>query len=153
LRITEYDCSNCCALIGQDSSASATSRYFPPGAPQSINLPTFLNTLSNLLAPLSSQEELLNAFSAFDDDDSGQIDLDELRDALLHTSPEAGESPLTEREIDDVVNGFTGKKAFGKRGMKSGGGGRRGDVFYYQEFVGGITGGTESGEKGEVDAH
>ncbi|KAK2765405.1 hypothetical protein FQN54_008251 [Arachnomyces sp. PD_36] len=143
--------------LGQDSSSSATSRYFPPGAPQSINLPTFLNTLSNLLAPLSSQEELLNAFSAFDDDDSGQIDLDELRDALIHTSPEAGESPLTEREIDDVVSGFTGKKAFGKRGMKTGGGGRRGDVFHYQEFVGSITGGAESGQASEgqngVDAH
>lgn len=82
--------------------------------------------------------------------------MDELRDALLHTSPEAGESPLTEREIDDVVSGFTGKKAFGKRGMKTGGG-RRGDVFRYQEFVGSITGGTESGSapegNDEVDAH
>lgn len=109
------------------------------------------------MAPLSSQEELLNAFSAFDDDDSGQIDLDELRDALIHTSPEAGESPLTEREIDNVVSGFTGKKAFGKRGTRSGGGGRRGDVFHYQEFVGSITGGTESGSaaegNNEVDAH
>ena len=143
---------------GQDSSASATSRYFPPGAPQTINLHTFLNTLSDLLAPLSSQEELLNAFSAFDDDDSGQIDLDELRDALLHTSPEAGESPLTDREIDDVLNGFTGKKAFGKRAPKSGGlggGGRRGEVFRYQEFVGNITGGTDTGPEGkaEVGAH
>lgn len=75
---------------------------------------------------------------------------------MLHTSPEAGESPLTEREIDSVVSGFTGKKAFGKKGAKSGGG-KRGDVFHYQEFVGSITGGVESGPAGEgkseVDAN
>lgn len=51
------------------------------------------------------------------------------------------------------MSGFTGKKAFGKKGMKPGGG-KRGDVFHYQEFVGSITGGTESGPTAEgVDAH
>jgi hypothetical protein len=111
-----------------------------------MNMPTFLNTLSTLLAPLSSQKELLNAFIAFDDDDSGQVDVAELRDALLHTNPEAGESPLTEREIDEVLNGFTGRRAFGGRGKSAGlNGVKRGDVFRYQEFVGSIMGGTDQG--------
>uniref|UniRef100_A0A093US00 Myosin regulatory light chain 1 n=1 Tax=Talaromyces marneffei PM1 TaxID=1077442 RepID=A0A093US00_TALMA len=97
----------------RDPSSSATAQYFPAGAAQTMNLPTFLSTLSNLLAPLSSQKELLNAFAAFDDDDSGQVDVAELRDALLHTNPDVGESPLTEKEVDEVLNGFTGRRAFG----------------------------------------
>ena len=96
---------------GQDTSM--TSRFFPPGGPQTINFPTFLNILSGLLAPLSSRQELLNGLAAFDEDDSGQIDIAELRDALLHTAPEAGETPLTEREINEVLNGFTGRRVFG----------------------------------------
>lgn len=134
------------ASLGQDSSSAATSQYFPAGGPQAMNLPTFLNTLSTLLAPLSSQKELLNAFAAFDDDDSGQVDVAELRDALLHTNPEAGESPLTEKEIDEVLSGFTGRRTFGGKGRGAGlGGVKRGDVFRYQEFVGSILGGADNG--------
>lgn len=130
-------------LPGQDSSASAVSHFFPPGQSQTINMPLFLNTLSSLLAPLSSQQELLNAFAAFDEDDSGQNGVKELRDALLHTSPEAGGRAMTEREIDEVINGFTGRRAFGK-GM---GHGARGDVFKYQEFMASIMGGAEPERK------
>ncbi|KAL1956854.1 hypothetical protein VTO42DRAFT_6702 [Malbranchea cinnamomea] len=127
--------------LGQDSSPSALAAYFPPDGPQTINLPTFLNKVAFLLSPLSSSQELLNAFAAFDEDDSGQIDLNVLRDALLHTSPDSNESPLTEREIDEAFSGFTGRRAFGGRGAKSGAARNRGDVFRYQEFVNTITGG------------
>jgi hypothetical protein len=133
---------------GQDSTSSATSQYFPPGAPQTLNLPVFLNSLASLLAPLSSQNELLNAFAAFDDDDSGQVDLTELRDALLHTAPEPGEHPLTEREVETVVQGFTGRRAFGRGMGASGMGQKRGEVFRYQEFVGSVTGGAAQGGAG-----
>ncbi|KAL8708204.1 MAG: hypothetical protein Q9220_006874 [cf. Caloplaca sp. 1 TL-2023] len=129
--------------LGQDSSASAVSQFFPPGQPQTLNMPSFLNMLSSLLAPLSSQQELQNAFAAFDEDDSGQIDVKELKDALLHTSPEFGERAMTEREVDEVVNGFTGKRAFGK-GI---GHGSRGDVFRYPEFMASIMGGGEREQK------
>lgn len=132
--------------LGLDSSSAALSQFFPTAGPQNINLPTFLNTLSTLLAPLSSQKELLNALSAFDDDDSGQIDVAELRDALLHTSPDAGDAPLSERDIDEVLSGFTGRRAFGGKSSKASSlnGVKKGEVFRYQEFVSGLTGGTES---------
>ncbi|KAJ9212432.1 hypothetical protein DTO166G4_5924 [Paecilomyces variotii] len=143
--------------LGQDSSSAAIGQYFPPGSSQTINLPTFLNSISTLLAPLSSSQELLNALAAFDDDDSGQIDVAELRDALLHTSPEAGESPLSEREIDEVIAGFTGRRAFGRTARSGGfaGGAKKGDVFRYQEFVANVMGGPDSdkaGAKAQVDA-
>jgi len=100
---------------------------------------TFLNSLATALAALSPSAELLSAFSAFDDDDSGQVDLAELRDALLHTAPEPGERPLTEREVDKIMNGFAGRRAFSKN--KTGGLGKRGEVFKYQDFVHSIMGG------------
>lgn len=101
-------------------------------------MPSFLHTISSLLAPLSSQTELLNAFAAFDDDDSGQIDITDLRDALLHTSPDAGEMALTDREVEQVVGGFRGRREFSK-GMGSGLG-KREEVFRYREFVGSVMG-------------
>ena len=101
--------------------------------------------MAGLLASLSPPAELLSAFSAFDEDDSGQVDLVELRDALLHTAPDPGERPLTEREIDRVMSGFTGRRAFGKH--TGGGMGKRGEVFKYQEFVASVAGGSADGKE------
>ncbi len=131
---------------GQDASPQVVSRFFPPGQPQTLNMPTFMNSLSTLLAPFSSQQELSSAFAAFDEDDSGQVDVKELRDALLHTSPEPGDKAMTEREIDQIISEYAGRRAFGK-GM--GGSGARGEVFRYQEFVGNIMGGAGAAQKGE----
>lgn len=88
---------------------------------------------------MSTFQELLNALAAFDDDDNGQIDVAELRDALLHTAPEEGETPLTAQQIEEVFSGFTGRKAFGGRGPKSGMS-KRGEVFQYHDFVRSVVG-------------
>lgn len=139
-------------FIGQDASSATLSRFFPAGAGATVNFPTFLNTLSQLMAPMSSSQELLNALAAFDDDDNGQIDVAELRDALLHTVPEDGERPLTEQQIDEVFSGFTGRRAFGGRGSKSGGMGKRGEVFQYHDFVRSVVGAAENGNNGQREA-
>lgn len=65
----------------------------------------------------------MNAFAAFDERDSGEIDVGELRDAVMHTAPEGGSRVLSAREVDEVVAGFVGRRAFGK-GNPTGGGGR-----------------------------
>jgi Ca2+-binding EF-hand superfamily protein len=124
--------------VGMSANPSDLTAFFPPSTPQTVTLPAYLNSLASLLASLSPSSELLSAFSAFDEDDCGQIDLVELRDALLHTAPEPGVQPLNERDIDRIMNGFTGRRAFGKQG---GGMGKRGEVFKYQEFVSNIEGG------------
>lgn len=134
--------------IGLSANSSDITNFFPPSTSQTVTLPAYLNSLASLLAALSPSSELLSAFSAFDEDDSGQIDLTELRDSLLHTAPELGEKPMTEREIDRVMSEFTGRRAFGKN---SGGGmGKRGEVFKYQEFVSSVAGGAsvDGKEKG-----
>jgi Ca2+-binding EF-hand superfamily protein len=130
---------------GQD--ASIISQFFPPGSDQTINFPTFLNILSSLLAPLSSRQELMNALAAFDDDDSGQIDVAELRDTLLHTASEDGQLPLTEKDINEVLSGFTGRRVFSSKAGKLSTGGKRGEVFRYQEFIDSAIGGSASGRR------
>jgi hypothetical protein len=90
------------------------------------------------------------AFSAFDEDDSGQIDVGELRDALLSTAPEPGEGGrmLSEREVDRVMDGFVGRRMFKKGAMANNAGlGGKKEVFRYGDFVGGIWG--ASGEGGQ----
>ncbi|KIW92305.1 uncharacterized protein Z519_07289 [Cladophialophora bantiana CBS 173.52] len=128
---------------------SNLSQFFPPGQPQQMSLPQYLSQLANILVGLSPQQELLNALSAFDDDDSGQIDVAELRAALLSTVPDPGERPLTGKDIDRAMEGFTGRRILGKnvigiagvRGLKDPAPKKGGDVFRYQEFVANLTGG------------
>lgn len=138
--VNSADVADMLSQLGLSATPSTLATYF--NGAQSINLATYLNTLSELVGGLSHPSELNAAFEAFDDGDDGQIDLGELKDALLHTAPEPGERMLTEREIDMVVEGFSGRRAFGKGGKGLG----RGEVFRYQEFVASITGGGANGE-------
>lgn len=50
---------------------------------------------------------------------------------------------MTEREVENVLEGFTGRRAFGK-GL---GHGARGEVFKYPEFMASILGGAEGEQK------
>lgn len=109
----------------------------------------FLNSIASSLAELSPSAELLSAFSAFDDDDSGQIDVAELRDALLHTAPEPGQQPLTALDVEKVIAGFTGRRAFSK--STAAGLGKRGEVFRYQEFVNTVAGGNGAAARAADD--
>jgi Ca2+-binding EF-hand superfamily protein len=110
-----------------------------------MTLAVFLNSLATTLASMSPSTELLSAFSAFDDDDSGQVDLAELRDALLNTAPEPGERALSAAEVDKIMAGFSGRRAFSKSAM-TGGMSKKGEVFKYQDFVNSIVGGNSSSE-------
>ena len=133
-------------------STNEMSQLFPPGQPQQITLPQYLNSLATALVNISPQQELVNAFSAFDEDDSGQIDVAELRRALITTPPEPGERALSERDIDEALKGFTGRRILGKSGTGLAGlrgigtpAGRQknGDVFRYHEFVSNLSGGPD----------
>ncbi|KAK5989911.1 Myosin regulatory light chain 1 [Cladobotryum mycophilum] len=125
--------------LGLPSGPLEVGQFFPPSKPQTISLAAFLNSLAESLAILSPSSELMSAFSAFDDDDSGQVDWAELKDALLHTPPEAGQPTLSAAQVDKVVEGFTGRRAF-NRNMNAHLAAKRGEVFKYQEFVNSIMG-------------
>ncbi|MCJ1463795.1 hypothetical protein MMC07_002404 [Pseudocyphellaria aurata] len=159
-QVTREDVANMLSNLGMPSSPSSLQPFFPSNTSPQLPLATFLSTLSSLLTPLSPSSELLSAFAAFDDDDSGQIDVHELRDALLHTSPmEFGgggdgshhRAPLSVDDVETVLAGFSGRRAFGGgKGLTAPAKGR-GDVFRYREFVGSVTGSGE-GAKGRVIA-
>lgn len=139
--ITSASVSSMLEQMGLENKPSNLRDFFPPNAPSQLNLARYLDTLSSPLSDLSAPEELLAAFGAFDADDSGQIDVGELRKALLDTAPEPGEEMirLSEREVDGILAEFAGRRAFGAKGLNSAKG--KGEVFRYRDFMGAIGGG------------
>ena len=70
----------------------------------------------------------MEAFGAFDEKDCGEIDVEALQDALLHTG---GEGAMSAEEVDRVFDGFAGRKTFRKGNVP----GDRGDVFRYRQWA------------------
>jgi len=128
--------------MGMDSGPSSLRDFFPPNALAQLNLARYLDMLSAPLADLSHPDELSAAFEAFDVDDSGQIDLAQLRNAVLNTAPEPGEDMvrLSEREVDGILGEFASRRAFGAKGVNVAKG--KGEVFRYRDFMAGIAGGS-----------
>lgn len=85
----------------------------------------------------------MNAFGAFDEKDSGEIDSTLLQDALIHTGRSGGEA-MSPKDVEMALNGFVGRKTFGK-GAK-GGQGDRGEVFRYREWVDEVVGKDKEGK-------
>jgi len=149
--ITSADVSNMLEQLGLDNSGASLTSFFPPNAPSNLNLARFLDILSGPMAELSHSDELMAAFGAFDVDDSGQIDVGELRDALMHTVPEGGSRQrMSESEVDMVMGNFSGRRAFGGKGVlgKDLGTKGKGDVFRYRDFMASISGAGAGGAEG-----
>ncbi|KAG8627355.1 hypothetical protein KVT40_004838 [Elsinoe batatas] len=142
--ITRSDLTSILEQLGLDASPSTLNSFFPSSGPATLNLTKFLDQLTEPMRELSEKEELMAAFAAFDVDDSGQIDLGELRDAVLRTAPEGGVGArLSEREVDGILGEFAGRRAFGAKGVSGKEVGGRGEVFRYRDFmasVGGVGG-------------
>lgn len=106
--------------LGLPNDPSTLREFFPPSGPAHLTLAKYLDSLSAPLASLSHPDELRAAFEAFDTDDSGQIDVGELRHALLSTAPEPGEEEMdrmSEREVDGILREFTSRRHFGGSGI------------------------------------
>lgn len=71
------------------SSQTLDSMMSTLGSP--LQFPVYLTAMSSILAQFASREELVNAFSAFDDDDNGAADVEELREALVGSGLKAEE--------------------------------------------------------------
>lgn len=140
--VTKDDVAEILNQLGLDDSAQSLAPYFPHSG--STNLSSYLNTLAAPLGDLSRPEELREAFAAFDVDDSGQVEVGELREALS-SGPLDGGSRMSEREVDKVMEGFSSRRAFGK-----GNAGDRGDVFRYNDFMAEVQGGGRVEQQAEV---
>lgn len=148
--VTAASVSEMLGQMGLENTPAALRDFFPPNVTAQFNLARYLDVLSGPLADLSQPDELRAAFEAFDVDDSGQIDVATLRDALLHTAPEPGEHMirLSERELDGILGDFTGRRAFGSKGMNASK--AKGDVFRYRDFMSNISAGGAQTEGGEA---
>ncbi|RYP05375.1 hypothetical protein DL764_003868 [Monosporascus ibericus] len=150
--VNREDVADMLGQLGLPTNPSDLSEFFPPDGPQTMTLAVFLNSIAASLAAMSPAAELLSALAAFDDDDSGQADLVELRDALVRTAPEPGERALTLAEVDKIVQGFSGRRAFTKHSVSAAGAAKRGEVFRYREFVNSIVGGGGAAEPNSNEA-
>lgn len=142
--ITSASVASMLEQMGLPSTPADVREYFPPSGPAQLNLARYLDTLSEPMSDLSQADELAAAFSAFDVDDSGQIDVAELRNALLNTVPEPGEQMvrLSEKEADSILGEFSGRRAFGGKGTNVSK--AKGEVFRWRDFMGSVTGGGAS---------
>jgi myosin regulatory light chain 12 len=118
--------------LGLDSSPSSINAYLS-SAPSPFNLASYLTHLSQQLSLLAPMSDLLAAFEAFDENDDGCVDVEELRSALTGM----GER-MTDEEVDRAMKGFTKRR--GLRGK---------DEFGYREFVGLLQGKGGDGEDTE----
>ena len=125
-------------IAGLDASPRSVDAYFSGAAPHPLHLAQYLSNLATPLARLSSPDELLAALAAFDDDDSGQVGMGLLLDAVCE-----GPGGLPRRDVAAAVDPFVGKRAFGGAGM----GGGREEVFRYREWVAGLGAAGEEGRK------
>ncbi|KAK3075977.1 hypothetical protein LTR53_000154 [Teratosphaeriaceae sp. CCFEE 6253] len=138
--------------LGLDASPASLAALFPSqcGGAAPLNLARYLETMTAELSQLSHEEELRAAFEAFDADDSGQIDVAELRGAVVQCmalGPGGREDKdMSEREVEGVLGEFASRRHFGGRGTKTAG--ARGEVFRYREFMAAIGGGAGAGEAG-----
>lgn len=143
--VTPADVATALSDLGLDSSSQTLATYFPSGS-SSLNLGAYLGILTEDLTRLSRPDELAAAFAAFDDDDSGQIDVNELREALLGTATEEG-GMMSDAEVDAAFEGFLGRRVL-KKGQTSGGlGGGKKEVFRYRDFTTSIWGGASGGDQ------
>lgn len=110
------------ASLGLDSSPAAIQQHLD-SAPSPYNLASYLTHLSQHLSLLSPVPDLLAAFEAFDENDDGTVDVEELKAALTGM----GER-MSPEEVERALKGFSRRRV-----LKRGGAG--GDVFRYREFV------------------
>jgi Ca2+-binding EF-hand superfamily protein len=141
--------------LGLEPSAATLATFFPGQGPPTLNLARYLDTLAGPLAELSAPEELRAAFEAFDLDDSGQIDVGALREALAHSAGGGGGgggARLRQAEIDGILGEFSSRRAFGAKGLHAAK--NKGDVFRYRDFMANVSGGgggsAAPGAEGEV---
>lgn len=75
--------------------------------PSPLNFAAFLTALSSHLCDITPREELLAAFAAFDEDDSGRVEVDELREALTSMGRR-----MSEDEAAQALHSFSNRRHF-----------------------------------------
>jgi Ca2+-binding EF-hand superfamily protein len=72
------------------------------GMPTPLNFPAYLTHLASLKSQVTSREDLTDAFSAFDENDSGCIDYNDIKNELMMTGPQR----MTEDQVENALRAF-----------------------------------------------
>lgn len=91
-------------ILGFDSSSASLKKMFSL-LHTPLDFPTFLTYITSLKSQISSYEELVSAFTSFDDHDSGYITIDVLRNDLTTTGPHR----MTDEQVETALRGFLEK--------------------------------------------
>jgi len=70
-----------------------------------VDFPVFLTYITSLKSQISSREDLIGAFTSFDENDSGYIDFEDLKNGLMNSGPER----ITEEQVNIALKGFVEK--------------------------------------------
>ena len=91
-------------VLGQDSSAHVLEKMFSM-MHTPLDFPVFLTYITSLKSQLSTREDLAGAFTSFDENDSGYIDFDDIKNDLMTTGPKR----MTEEQVNTALKGFVEK--------------------------------------------
>ncbi|CCJ29537.1 unnamed protein product [Pneumocystis jirovecii] len=86
--------------LGQDSSTSDIS-YMLSLMPSPLNFAAYLTFFSTHLSAISPREEIIDAFRTFDENNSGKVNLNELKDALMTMG-----SRMSEEQVNNALKRF-----------------------------------------------
>ena len=73
--------------------------------PSPIDFPAFLTYLTNLSQETSARDEIIGAFTAFDENDSGYVDYEELMKELVGN----GSRRMTPQEVEGILDRYVEK--------------------------------------------
>ncbi|KAK9469746.1 hypothetical protein V1512DRAFT_200164 [Lipomyces arxii] len=76
--------------LGQNPSSQSVNDMLAQ-MPSPLQFPAYLTSMSAILSRFSRKEQLVSAFSAFDEDDNGQADVAELKESLIDNGFEEAE--------------------------------------------------------------
>ncbi|CAB54151.1 Myosin II regulatory light chain Rlc1 [Schizosaccharomyces pombe] len=107
--------------LNQDASEDSINHMFESINPP-INLAAFLTAMGSMLCRISPRNDLLEAFSTFDDTQSGKIPISTMRDALSSMGDR-----MDPQEVESILRSYTSH-----------------GVFYYEKFVDAIAGSKDS---------
>ncbi|GAA5955732.1 hypothetical protein JCM8115_006837 [Rhodotorula mucilaginosa] len=97
--ISRSDLEGLLASLGQSVNPDKVASLLSTPSSTPLNFTTFVTLLASHLSPLDPEPELLTAFASFDEDESGFVRVEDLKQALA-----SGREGLNEDEIDALLH-------------------------------------------------
>lgn len=101
--ISKEDLEAMLVSLGQNPTSSDLS-YMLSLIPSPLNFAAYLTFFSTHLSAISPREEITDAFKTFDENNSGKVNLDVLKDALMTMG-----SRMSEDQVDNALKKFTNR--------------------------------------------